>query len=88
MSQKELIKIFIFNRWYFTDRLALPQEVRFKQLPTILRTKNKNLATDYSKDARGLLFKMEYTRLCTRQFFSMNDYVETVSNSLSLHARH
>lgn len=63
-------------------------ENKYQQLPTILRITKKNLATDYSKDARGLLFKMEYTRLCTRLFFSIGTNVETAPNSLSLHARH
>lgn len=72
----------------FQRCLKLLRKAILKQLPTILRTLYKTLATDYSKDAWGLLFKMEYTRLCTRLFFSMNTNVETAPNSLSLHARH
>lgn len=72
----------------FQKRLKISQKIFLNRLPTILRTLISFLATGYSKDAWGLLFKIEYTRLCTRLFFSMDTCVETASNSLSLHARH
>jgi len=56
----------------FQNRLPLTLKLNIKRLPTMLCTLINKIATDYSKDAWGLLFKMEHTRICTRLFFSID----------------
>lgn len=60
----------------------------FKQLPIILNRKIFFHTIDYSETARGLLFKMDFSGLCTRNVIFSELKVETARDSLSLHARH